>query len=366
MKFSFTCMNGYPSADALKLAFTPTPRSLWDPETGKRAFTDALRLAALADDEGFDYVSVSEHHYAAGMVNPNPAVAAAALLAVVKNARLALLGPLVSMNNPVRIAEEIAMLDQMSGGRLTVLPLRGTPNEFPYYNVPAEETKGRTQEAVLLIQKALTEPEPFAWKSTHYDYPVISVWPGPTQTPHPPMFYSANSPDSAAFAAEHRFGAAQSFAGPKLAADRMRYYREQCAAHGWSPDSDQMLIRSFCVVGENAEHAADLMARAQGSRQAGLISPLAPPPPPEAGGQQPGQAADPVIDAAYAFGVLQFAGSSDEVAKQIRDYHELTGIGIYDLSFNFGYYTVEETADQIRLFAREVIPQLRDLSANPD
>lgn len=64
--------------------------------------------------------------------------------------------------------------------------------------------------------------------------------------------------------------------------------------------------------------------------------------------------------------MLQFAGSSDEVAKQIRNYHELTGVGTFDLSFNFGYYTVEESADQIRRFAREVIPQLRDLSAIPD
>jgi alkanesulfonate monooxygenase SsuD/methylene tetrahydromethanopterin reductase-like flavin-dependent oxidoreductase (luciferase family) len=288
-------------------------------------------------------------------------VTAAALTQAVRRARIAVLGPLVSMNNPVRIAEEIAMLDQMSGGRLDILPLRGTPNEFPYYNVPAEETRERTQEAVLLIRKALTEPEPFSWKSTHYDFPVVSVWPGPTQAPHPPMFYSANSPESAAFAAEHHFGAAQSFAGPKLVADRMRFYREQCAAHGWTPAPDQMLVRSFCVVGENHAHALELMSRIQGGQPSDHI-PKEVLPPQEAGGQQPGAAADPATDALYAFGALQFHGDSDQVAQQIRDYHKLTGVGVFDLSFSAGYYSQEETADQVRRFARQVIPQLRDLS----
>ncbi|WP_067902194.1 LLM class flavin-dependent oxidoreductase [Nocardia vaccinii] len=123
------------------------------------------------------------------MPNLNPAVLAGALSRVVRHAQLALLGPLASMNNPVRVAEEIAMLDQLSGGRLIALLLRGTPNEFANYNIPAEETRARTEEAMLLIRKALTEPEPFSWRSEHYDFPVVSVWPGPTQVPHPLLSY---------------------------------------------------------------------------------------------------------------------------------------------------------------------------------
>ncbi|MGD6749736.1 LLM class flavin-dependent oxidoreductase [Streptomyces sp. BH105] len=137
------------------------PRRLSDPEAGKVAAEQALEQAAPADELGFDFVSVSEHHYQAGMCNPNTAVLAAALTAVVHRAKLALLGPLVSMNNPVRVAEEIAMLDQL-----------------------AQETRARTEEAMLLIKKALSEPEPFSWKGEHHDFPVVSVWPGATQLPH--------------------------------------------------------------------------------------------------------------------------------------------------------------------------------------
>jgi alkanesulfonate monooxygenase SsuD/methylene tetrahydromethanopterin reductase-like flavin-dependent oxidoreductase (luciferase family) len=338
-------MNTYRSPDALARNFTPTPRELWDPELGKQMAAEALQLAGVADEVGFDYVSVSEHHYSAGMCNPNPALLAAALLGVVRRARIALLGPLASMNNPVRIAEEIAMLDQLSGGRVLALPLRGTPNEFAFYNVAPEETRGRTEEALLLVRKALSEPQPFAWSGTYYEFPVVSVWPGPTQVPHPPLYSSANSPESAAFAAEHRFGAAMSYFGPKAVAERMRSYRESCDAHGWQPAPEQMLFRSFCIVGENEEHAAELVRRASIPR------------PPVKPQDAPVDAR--AVDQGYAFGMLQFSGSSEQVAAQMQEFRDLTGVGLLDLSFNFGDFSAQETAEQIRRFAGEVIPRLR-------
>jgi hypothetical protein len=72
MKFSFTCMNTYTDVEALSRNFTATPRRLWDPGKGKQTVRDALYLSGVADEAGFDYVSVSEHHYQAGMCNPNP------------------------------------------------------------------------------------------------------------------------------------------------------------------------------------------------------------------------------------------------------------------------------------------------------
>lgn len=352
MKFSFTCMNTYRSDDALERNFTATPRALWDPEFGKQTMSEALQLASIADEEGFDYVSCSEHHYQAGMCNPNPCVLAGALTQVVKQAKIALLGPLLSINNPVRVAEEIAMLDQMSGGRLIALPLRGTPNEFATYEgVPAEQTRGRTEEGMLVIKKALTEPEPFAWSGTHYQFPAVSVWPGPTQVPHPPLYYSANSPESAAFAAEHQFGAAISYLGVKGVADRMRSYREQCAARGWQPAPEQMLFRCFCIVGEDEGHATDLARRFYGPQTMKVPGPR--------------QAPNAAVDAGYAFGMLQFSGDIDGIVEQIREHHALTGVGIYDLSFNFGYYSFQESVEQVRRFAREVMPQLRDLAPVP-
>jgi alkanesulfonate monooxygenase SsuD/methylene tetrahydromethanopterin reductase-like flavin-dependent oxidoreductase (luciferase family) len=362
VKVSFTCMNSYYSSEPLKRNFTATPRSLWDPELGKKTGAWALEQARRADQLGFDMVSVSEHHYQAGMCNPNAAVLAGALSNVVTNGKLGFLGPLVSMSNPVRVAEEIAMLDQLTQGRLVTLLLRGTPNEFAYYNIPAEETRARTEEAMLLIKKALTEPEPFAWKSEHFDYPVVSVWPGPTQLPHPPLYGSANSDESIAFIAEHGFGAAMSYFGPGMVAKNMARYRELSAQHGWEPTSDQQLFRAFALVGESEEHVADLKGRFMGPTP----PPMPGPPPPRTADGVPSTDSTSVADmAAFGFGFLQFVGTPDSLVEQVAEFSSSTGVGILDLSFNFGWFTHEETMSQLELFGQDVLPRVQQFTAVP-
>ena len=357
MKVSFTCMNTYYSPEALARNFTATPRSLWDPELGKQTGAWALQQSARADQLGFDAVSVSEHHYQAGMCNPNAAVLAGALATVVTRGKVGLLGPLVSMSNPVRVAEEIAMLDQLTQGRLLALLLRGTPNEFANYNIPAEETRARTEEAMLLIKKALSEPEPFAWKSEHFDFPVVSVWPGPTQLPHPPLYGSANSEESITFIAEHGFGAAMSYFGPGMVARNMTRYRELADQHDWQPTPDQRLFRAFALVGESEDHVADLRGR--------FMGPTPPPAPaPPSGASAPSTDSTSVQDmAAFGFGFLQFAGTPDSLVEQFRAFQEQTGVGFLDLSFNFGWYTHQETLGQLALFGERVLPRVQGFAA---
>ena len=349
MKVSYQIMNGYTDPAVIDRIKTDAqlPRRLWDAAAGKQMFADTLKLAAIADEAGYDYVSVSEHHYHGFQVNPNPAVTAAALTQVVKKAGIALLGPLAAMNNPVRLAEEFAMIDQFSGGRLTAMPLRGTPNEFPFYNIDPAETSARTQEAMLLIRKALTEPEPFAWKGEFYDFPIVSVWPGNTQT-NIPLYTSANSEPSAIFAGKNRFGAACSYFGPLRVAELMRLYRTTAAENGWKPGPEQQLFRAFAVVGKDAEHAADLVTRFEGTAPQNV--------------QSAEWLPENAQNAGFAFGLLQFSGDPDTLVEQIREFHDTTGVGWLDLSFNFGYFSFEETADQIRLFASEVLPKVRQIA----
>jgi alkanesulfonate monooxygenase SsuD/methylene tetrahydromethanopterin reductase-like flavin-dependent oxidoreductase (luciferase family) len=225
MKASFFCTNTYLSAEPFRYPGWPTPPRLYRAEIGLKSVEVALEQAKLADDLGFDWVSCSEHHYTPLLQTPNAMVFAGALSQVVKRAKIAVLGPLVSMNNPVRIAEELAMLDQLSHGRLVVLFLRGTPNEFLAYSTNPDETRARTQEASVLITRALTEPEPFGWEGRFWRFRTVSVWPGPIQQPHPPMFYSGNSFESATFAAKHHLGLGVSFYPVNLVAQIMRYYK---------------------------------------------------------------------------------------------------------------------------------------------
>src|SRR3546814_7760805 len=115
-------------------------------------------MVETAEKLGFDWVSVSEHHYAPYQMTPNPMIMASAIIQRTSKVRVALLGPLVPLNNPVRLAEEVAMLDALSGGHMEVLFLRGTPTEHKTYDTPGDLTKPMTPEGIDIILKA--------WKTT--------------------------------------------------------------------------------------------------------------------------------------------------------------------------------------------------------
>ena len=371
MKASFFCTNSYASPEPFRHAGWPVPPGLYRSEIGKRSVEVALEQAKQADELGFDWVSCSEHHYTPLLQTPNAAVFAAALSQVVRRARIAVLGPLVSMNNPVRIAEELAMLDQLSGGRLVVLFLRGTPNEFLSYGTNPDETRARTQEASILITRALTEPQPFGWEGRFYRFQTVAVWPGPIQRPHPPMYYSGNSLESATFAAAHHLGLGVSFYPPPLVAQLMGYYKQECAKHGWEPSPDQLLYRCFAAVGEDDKEAAALQAKyfsgdaiGQFFRGRGAAVPPRPPTPTEVGtdadGKNTGADKGPV---GFGLGELRFCGSPDAVVQQLTAFHETTGAGVIDIAFGGAGLTLQETLKSMRLFGTEVLPRIRHIGA---
>jgi alkanesulfonate monooxygenase SsuD/methylene tetrahydromethanopterin reductase-like flavin-dependent oxidoreductase (luciferase family) len=378
MKASLFCTNSYLSPQPFTHQGWPTPPRYSEPEIGVQSAQFALEQARIADEAGFDWISCSEHHYMPGLQTPNPGIFAGALTQVVKRARIALLGPLVSMSNPVRTAEELAMLDQLSGGRLIALFLRGTPNEFLAYGVNPKETRARTQEASLLILRALSEPEPFGWEGRYFRFRTVAVWPGPIQRPHPPLFYSGNSIESATFAAANHFGLGVSFYPPPMVAQLTGHYREQCEKHGWRPKPEQMIYRTFLGVAESDQEADGMRSRFFGlaglaSMFRGRASAVGMPSIGDAGlaPKEIGTDADGKNSAAdsgqagFGFGGLQFCGSPDTVVKQIGEFQEQTGIGVLDLSFGGGGLTPQESQRSFRLFASEVLPRIRSLGAEP-
>jgi alkanesulfonate monooxygenase SsuD/methylene tetrahydromethanopterin reductase-like flavin-dependent oxidoreductase (luciferase family) len=252
------------------------------------------------------------------------------------------MGPIVSVNNPLRVAEEIAMLDQLTGGRLIVLPLRGTPGEHKVYNnIDPAQSRTRTEEAMLLIRQALTETEPFAWKGENFDFPVVSVWPGCTQVPHPPLYSSGNSTESVAFAARHRFPIAISFSDVSAVARLTSQFRSQAREAGWEPGSDDIIYRAWIALGETDAEADEIRAR---------FLPRGPRAAPEA----------PVPAPGFGIDSVQFCGGPETVTEQIRAFHDATGVGILDLSF--GRASQDTTLGAIRRFGEKVLPEIRDLA----
>ena len=378
MKASFFCTNSYLSPEPFQHQGWPTPPRYSRPEVGVQSAEFAFEQARIADEAGFDWIACSEHHYMPGLQTANPAIFAAALTRVVKRARIAVLGPLVSMTNPVRTAEELAMLDQLSGGRLIALFLRGTPNEFLAYGVNPQETRARTQEASELIVHALTEPEPFGWEGRYFRFRTIAVWPRVIQQPHPPLFYSGNSIESATFAAANHFGLGVSYYPPHLVAQLTAHYQQECIKRGWRPIPDQLIYRTFLGVAETDKEADAMKSRFFGlgaviaATTKGRASAMGMPKfdsglaARELGNDADGKNSEADKgQAGFGFGGLQFCGSPETVVKQIREFHELTGIGVLDVSFGGAGLTAEESRRSFHLFAREVLPRIRNIGTEP-
>ena len=232
MKISFLGMGAY-DGPAPGMEIWPAAPDLCERQTATDSLRKTIALCIKAENLGFDWISVSEHHYAPHMMTPNPVVLAGALTQVIKKAKIALLGPLVPLNNPIRIAEEIAMLDVLSEGRIIALFLRGTPNEHNTYDTPKDDTRGMTQEGIDLILKAWTEAEPFSWQGEYYQFSVVSVWPRGPQFPHPPTYGSGNSEESVVFAAQRKMGIAFSFAEPETVKSWVKLYLQEAEKAGW-------------------------------------------------------------------------------------------------------------------------------------
>jgi alkanesulfonate monooxygenase SsuD/methylene tetrahydromethanopterin reductase-like flavin-dependent oxidoreductase (luciferase family) len=138
--------------------------------------------------------------------------------------------------------------------------LPGIPHEYVAYNVPPDESWGRMREAVELILKAWTEPEPFGWEGEHYKFRAVAIWPKPVQVPHPPLVMSGGSRSSARFAAEFKaiMGILR-VTDLDQARELIRIYTEQARADGWEPGPDRFMVGLPTAAAETFEEAKRAM-----------------------------------------------------------------------------------------------------------
>jgi alkanesulfonate monooxygenase SsuD/methylene tetrahydromethanopterin reductase-like flavin-dependent oxidoreductase (luciferase family) len=348
----------------------PVAGAEYSSDVARASMERALDNFELADQIGFDWVSVAEHHYAPGSLTPNPMVMAAALSQRVKRAKIAVLGSNIPIQNPVRVAEEFAMLDTLTGGRLIAGMLRGTSNEYVTYGVNPAESRERFVEALKLIVRAWTEPQPFGWLGRYYEYRTISIWPRPVQRPHPPIFMSISSPEMAEFAAANQISAGFAVTTVPLAKTSLEIYRAAAHQHGWDPMPENVLYRVGVHVTATDDEAWEDLTPPAGSvtRRAGGLS-----------------TANPAIDEAaaragfygrdvehqrgrvYAAGDLKervgagrlLLGSPDRVLDQIAAIHRELGAGILEVTF--AAPTPDKVRRDLELFGDEVLPRMREL-----
>ena len=179
------------------------PNSNYDPQIGHQLLNRYLDEFALCDEVGLD-IMVNEHHSTSTCLTISVPMALAIIARETKRARLLSLGtPIANRPDPVRVAEEMAWLDVLSGGRLEMGLVKGAPYEIAPANSNPANLMRRYWEAHDLILKAMSTTDgPFSWEGEFFHYRNVNIWPRPLQQPTPPVWMTGLSVETGRMAAE--------------------------------------------------------------------------------------------------------------------------------------------------------------------
>lgn len=237
------------------------PNGMYDPVKGAEEYASYLDQLASAEGLGYDAVAVNEHHQTAYGLMPAPNLIASALIQRTKTIKIAVFGralPLV--NNPMTIAEEFAMLDNLSRGRLIAGFVRGIGAEYHSSGTNPAFSHERYLEAHDLIVKAWTKPGPFQFDGEHYNFRYVNVWPRPYQQPHPPVWIpSQGSGETIAWAAapERKYPFLVTFSTEENVVKYLGNYSDQARKYGYTASSEQLGWAAPMYVADTDEQAVE-------------------------------------------------------------------------------------------------------------
>jgi alkanesulfonate monooxygenase SsuD/methylene tetrahydromethanopterin reductase-like flavin-dependent oxidoreductase (luciferase family) len=354
------------ASDAVPRGWPAAPRG-FDRTRGHASMENAFARLELAHAVGFDSLTVAEHHYAPRQLTPDPIVFAAAVAQRIPGAYLTVMGTDLPLHNPIAVAERYGMLDAMLDGRLYVGLFRGTPNEYVTFGTNPGQSRDMFEEGVRLVKKAWTEPEPFGWEGVHYRYRTVSVWPQPTQAPHPRVLTSASSPASAIFAARERLDLGFYGLPVEVAAKIADVYRAEARRCGWEPTEDNILYRASIYVAETDDEALAHSVEHDWGSIAGILEP-----PPDTAQDSAalmggiigsGWTKDPgaltAMMGSMGARLPTLMGSPETVVRQIREARKVLGFGRLDVIGSGDLLPHDLAMNSIRLFGEEVIAQLQ-------
>jgi alkanesulfonate monooxygenase SsuD/methylene tetrahydromethanopterin reductase-like flavin-dependent oxidoreductase (luciferase family) len=220
----------------------------FDADTAMRTYEEHLDAWELLDRLGYDGVGFNEHHCSPyGLMN-SPNLMAASAAQRTKNLKLLIYGNLLPVHQPLRLAEELAMIDCLSKGRLISGFARGIPREYQVHNVPLSESRARFEEAFDIITRAWTE-EVFNYEGQFWSYKDVALWPRPVQRPHPPIWIPVvGSKESIEFAASHDCPITPGLGRARgLRDDIIRYYAKclDAAGHRITPNHLSLGITAY-------------------------------------------------------------------------------------------------------------------------
>ncbi|HET9894147.1 MAG TPA: LLM class flavin-dependent oxidoreductase [Streptosporangiaceae bacterium] len=308
-------------------------------------YRETLDQAAYAEDLGFDSIWLSEHHFTDEGYLPSMPAVLGALAQRTSRARLGTAVLLAPLHHPLRLAEDLAVADQLSGGRLDVgLAVGYRPKEFTVMDVPKRERGTRTDETIELLRLAW-RGEPFSYSGRHFSFDDVVVTPPPAQQPAPPIWIGGSSVASARRAA--RYGLAfmpdsgagpevydayhqglPSWATPKIATNRV-LFAAPSASSAWDQCGEHLLYqfngyrRWFSNAGDDDSHGAEVTDH-------GVLSPS-----------------------------HYFVGTPDDILSSIRESQERLGYEELIFWARPPGMPIEQSTASLELIARHVLPALR-------
>ena len=354
------------------------PNSLYDPVRGHELYNVYLDELEYAEECGFDGIGVNEHHANGYGLMPSPNLMAAALARRTSKSALVVLGNSIALYNPpLRVAEEFAMLDVISGGRLVAGFPVGTSMDtnYCYGQIPAL-TREKYREAHELIKRAWQEDEPFTFNGRYTQLRYANCWPKPVQSPPPIFIPGGGSLETYDFCLENDYVYCYlSFTGYRRAKQLMDGYWERVEEYGKDKSPYRAGFAQTIVVAETDEeaekeyrehidyfynrclHVYPGFADAPGYRtiktlKANVTSQMTE----QAFGNVSSMSWQQLIDDGYII-----AGSPDTVANQMKELVTSLRVGNIFCLIHVGNMPQDKCMRSTKLFADEVIPQLRDM-----
>jgi alkanesulfonate monooxygenase SsuD/methylene tetrahydromethanopterin reductase-like flavin-dependent oxidoreductase (luciferase family) len=355
-------------------------RKLFDPATAHTLYNEFMDELEYAAEVGFDAICVNEHHSNGYGMMPSPNLIAATLARRTSDAAICVMGNSLALYNPpTRVAEEMAMLDCISGGRLIAGFPVGTPMDtcFAYSRNPSQ-LRAQYYEAHDLVVEAWTRPEPFSFNGRYNQMRYVNVWPQPIQKPHPPIWIpGGGSVETWQWCARMDYVYAYlSYFGYQMGRDTMRGFWNEMDRLGKDRNPYRAGFLQFVGIADTKEEAlriykepaeyffgrclhvdprygnppgyvTEATIRAKAVSQIGSASSRA---------ARSAVTWDEIIDKGYVI-----VGTADEVAEKLREVAVDLNVGHLMLLLQYGNMRKDLAMHNTKLFAERVAPQIRGL-----
>jgi alkanesulfonate monooxygenase SsuD/methylene tetrahydromethanopterin reductase-like flavin-dependent oxidoreductase (luciferase family) len=316
-------------------------------------FEERLKLVEAYDKAGFYGYHVAEHHATPLGVAPSPGVWLAAVAQRTRQLRFGPLVYLLPLYHPIKLLEEICMLDQMSGGRMMLGVGRGiSPIELRYYGLDPDQTPSMYAEALEVLLRGMTNPR-LNFEGKHYTYRDVPMELTPFQRPHPPLWYGLGRAEAIPWAAANRVNVVGNLPGAGMRALTDRYRAEWDALGNDPADLPLMGLGRHVVVAETEKEAMEIARRGYDKWRASFLKlwlehdmmPVAHAIFPER------------FEEAEAQG-RAVAGTPDKVRDFLQRTIDAAGLNYLLCRFAFGDINGQEALNSIDLFAKRVMPDI--------